>query len=444
MNGELIPIQSSLNRLLGIEMQLLVGLPENFIQTVSSLWGLIGLGLFIAVVIVLKDWLYRLGKAAKRICIDEYSNRPILQFIISPIAPVHVLLKEHSSTDDESEPKIPESVTNVWDFSDGDHVLVVLPARARNVATDGGTKPIDTADSLLDTNHLEADSRYPLVVEFVNGEHTTDGSKPVWQGMFRDSSGKEYEMRVCQELFSETHIGDQTHQESRYRFDNLKYVGSQNGPTFIADEKTAVRRVEPGETEPDDMQEFPEHLRPAFKLIISLLRDHPADVHLDYCLDTKYSNHPEKERDIILVDVDGSNELIPDLDEFEFSIGRDAGHQGAVALSDGSIRTNSTSTNNGRTNIVSYGVFARTKHHLNPHNSCYVISGTHQFATIGMTRCLAPTDELEYASAEKCCDKLLSENMATQQIHGILNVNAIRGNIRQPTVEDLTVLSNSS
>jgi len=396
------------------------------------------------VVFILKNRFYPLLKAAKRICIDEYSNRPILQFIISPIAPVHVLLKEHSSTDNESESEMPESVTKVWDFSDGDHVLVVLPARARNVATDGGTKAMDTADSPLDTNHLKTDSRYPLVVEFVDGKHTTDGGEPVWQGMFRDSSGKEYEMRVCQKLFSETHIGDQTTQESRYRFDNLKYVGSQDSPTFIADEMTAVERVEPGETEPDDMREFPEHLRPAFKLIISLLRDHPADVHLDYCLDTKYRNHPEKERDIILVDVDGSNELIPDLDDFEFSIGRDAGHQGEVSLSDGSIRTNSTSTNNGRTNIVSYGVFARTKHHLNPCSSCYVISGTHQFATIGMTRCLAPTDELEYASAEKCCDKLLSETRPSDQIHGVLDVNAIRGDIRRPTVEDLTVFSSTS
>jgi hypothetical protein len=363
-----------------------------------------------------------------------------------------ILDKDEATTSGESEREasLPESVIEFWDFSDGDNVLVVLPKQARQIFTDGGLKPIDTRKEELSTHDLQSENRYTLLTELLPGEQewestsTQEDPTVQWSGGFRDSAGTEYQL-IVKGKEQVKHVRDaemgknetlDTDNNSYYRFDNIEFQVESGDVKFIADSRTNIDKVEEGELEPQNMREFPEHLRSAFQVVISLLREYPADLDLDYCLDSEYSNRESRRSDIVLIDIDGCNNVLNRIDTLSCSIGRSRGLSGGeIQAPDGQKQKNFSSTENGRTKVTSHGMFAHVENPLNKFRSCYVLSGTHPYATIGIAQCIAPTRDTHYDGADQCCEIIREEFASDEYFHAITEVEALNGDIRQPVIQ---------
>jgi hypothetical protein len=422
--------------------------PEELV----SFWGLLLLALCLIIVSqVQRIWKFLLKK---------YDQSVSLQMLTSIVGPLDKYLShkaeqntmieaQEQTTPSGSGSTPPSSVIDFWDFSDGDRVLVVLPRQARQIEADGGLEPLDARTERLSDSDLENGDRYTLLTELLPGElnaGTNPGDSQItlrWSGSFRDHIGQEYQVIVEGKnqvnQIEETEINERGGGDSDgggyYRFDNIECQEDGEGVRFVADMHTNIEKVEEGELEPRDMREFPEHLRSAFQVVISLLREHPADIHLDYCLDNEFSNREDQQENIVVIDIDGCNDVIRRIGSLSCSIGRSEGLRGQIRSSNGEILSNSSTTENGRTIVRSYGMFAHIANPHNRHRSCYVLSGTHPYATIGIAQCIAPIRETHHDVAESCCELINQQFGRDGYFHAISQVEAVNGDIRQPDVQ---------
>lgn len=425
-----------------------------FLESLVSWWGLV---LFaILAILVLR------GRRIYGFLLKKYAQSVELQIIASIIGPLDKFLSHEAeqyideegaadqSIDPDSDVSPPSSVVDFWSFSDDDRVLVVLPRKARRIEADGGFPLIDARREPIAERDLVDGNRYTLLTELLPGELNA-GKDPddsqitlSWSGHFRDQGGDEHRITVKgknqvdiidnSEIMNNESEGEDGDSGGYYRFDNIRYCETERGSQFIGDSHTNIEKVEEGELEPTEMRDFPEHLRSAFQVIISLLREHPADLHLDYCLDSEFSAREDRQENIVVIDIDGCNDIIPRIDSLTCSIGRNEGLQGQIRSPDGEIFSNSSNTENGRTIVTSYGMFAHINNPLNSYRSCYVLSGTHPYATIGVAQCIAPIHETHHDGARECCELVKRQFGEEGYFHAITQVKAVNGDIRQPEV----------
>ena len=96
--------------------------------------------------------------------------------------------------------------------------------------------------------------------------------------------------------------------------------------------------------------------------------------------------------------------------------------------------SNSSNTESGLTIVTCYGMFAHIDNPFNSYRSCYVLSGTHPYATIGIAQCIAPIRGTHYDGAKHYYELVKQQFGQNGYFHAITQAKAANGDIRQPEV----------